>query len=276
MIRVKHKFQSNKPDGADTSLMRPSNWNDDHNLTMNTNRLVGRSASGEGPAEEIATGVGLTLNGGQLSVQLDSQAILNFLGFTPASKGGDRFTGLLEAAANFAVLGSVPTIDLVDINGSPSARILVDNGTLLILAADNGQYTTRLQINLNGDKTIFFDGLPVWTGLTIPVVSGGTGGRSASEARNNFGLKELATATFDDLVYSGTSDTNTNFPIGTTIVVGISSSAKPSRNATLSGVYLSADDAYYTTTPTSRRLQGTWRSRCMIQSGLCLAEKVAN
>ena len=32
-ITVKHKFVSSIPDGADTSVVRPSNWNDDHDLT---------------------------------------------------------------------------------------------------------------------------------------------------------------------------------------------------------------------------------------------------
>lgn len=30
---VKHKFTSARPDGGDTSLIRPSNWNDEHDLT---------------------------------------------------------------------------------------------------------------------------------------------------------------------------------------------------------------------------------------------------
>jgi hypothetical protein len=32
-ITVKHKFVSTIPDGADTSVVRPSNWNDDHDFT---------------------------------------------------------------------------------------------------------------------------------------------------------------------------------------------------------------------------------------------------
>jgi hypothetical protein len=32
-ITVKHKFVSAIPDGADTSIVRPSNWNDDHDFT---------------------------------------------------------------------------------------------------------------------------------------------------------------------------------------------------------------------------------------------------
>lgn len=31
-MRVRHKFVSAKPDGGDTSIVRPTNWNDDHAL----------------------------------------------------------------------------------------------------------------------------------------------------------------------------------------------------------------------------------------------------
>ena len=32
-ITVKHKFVSAIPDGTDATIVRPSNWNDDHDLT---------------------------------------------------------------------------------------------------------------------------------------------------------------------------------------------------------------------------------------------------
>lgn len=32
-MSIKHKFISAIPDGADASVVRPSNWNDDHDVT---------------------------------------------------------------------------------------------------------------------------------------------------------------------------------------------------------------------------------------------------
>jgi microcystin-dependent protein len=52
-ISVTHKFQSLKGDGADATLIRPSNWNDTHNLNMATNNILGRLSAGTGTAEEI-------------------------------------------------------------------------------------------------------------------------------------------------------------------------------------------------------------------------------
>lgn len=66
-IQVKHKFASGKADGADATLIQPSNWNDTHDLTMATGTLLGRSTAGAGPAEEISIGSGLSLSGGVLS-----------------------------------------------------------------------------------------------------------------------------------------------------------------------------------------------------------------
>jgi len=66
-VSLKHNFVSAVPDGGDTSLVRPSNWNEEHDLTLATNRLLGRTTAGAGVAEEIATGDGLVLADGTLS-----------------------------------------------------------------------------------------------------------------------------------------------------------------------------------------------------------------
>lgn len=67
-VEVKHKFVSAKADGADATVVRPSNWNDDHDLTLASGRLLGRTTAGTGAAEEIAAGTGLSLAGGTISL----------------------------------------------------------------------------------------------------------------------------------------------------------------------------------------------------------------
>lgn len=54
-IQVKHAFQSALPDGSNGALVQPSNWNDDHQITIASGKLVGRLSPGDGPAEEIDT-----------------------------------------------------------------------------------------------------------------------------------------------------------------------------------------------------------------------------
>lgn len=58
-VSLKHKFASAKSDGGDATLVRPSNWNDEHDLTLSTARLLGRVTAGTGAAEEVALGAGL-------------------------------------------------------------------------------------------------------------------------------------------------------------------------------------------------------------------------
>lgn len=66
-ISVKHKFINSKPDGADPSVVRPSDWNNTHNLTLLGPSLVGKASAGEGAAVEITMGTGLSFNGNVLN-----------------------------------------------------------------------------------------------------------------------------------------------------------------------------------------------------------------
>lgn len=71
-IQIKHRFQSMKADGNDTTLIRPSNWNDTHTLTISGETLVGRASAGSGDAEEITLGPGLQFTGTMLHVDFSS------------------------------------------------------------------------------------------------------------------------------------------------------------------------------------------------------------
>lgn len=52
-LSIKHKFQSEKEDGPDETEVQPSNWNDEHEIKLQQNTIIGRASSGEGSAEEI-------------------------------------------------------------------------------------------------------------------------------------------------------------------------------------------------------------------------------
>lgn len=55
-ISAKHAFTSAKGDPADTTLVRPSNWNAEHTITLAANSLLGRSTAGAGAVEEVPCG----------------------------------------------------------------------------------------------------------------------------------------------------------------------------------------------------------------------------
>jgi hypothetical protein len=73
MVSLKHKFQSTLPDGVNPSLIRPSNWNDEHDLILSqTGVIIGRKSAGEGGAEELtAADVASLLNGQFLTALVD-------------------------------------------------------------------------------------------------------------------------------------------------------------------------------------------------------------
>lgn len=78
---LKHKFQSLKVDGGDTSLIRPSNWNDDHNLEGSAWSIPFRNAATAGAMADIGIGEGLYYDttGGKLDVNLTGLAGFFFL-----------------------------------------------------------------------------------------------------------------------------------------------------------------------------------------------------
>lgn len=62
-VSIKHTFQSAKTDGADTSLVQPSNWNAEHNITLAASTILGRISSGTGTVEELSAADVLALLG---------------------------------------------------------------------------------------------------------------------------------------------------------------------------------------------------------------------
>lgn len=52
-ISLKHAFTNPKSDGGDATVVRPSNWNAEHALTMAADRVLGRVTAGDGVAEEL-------------------------------------------------------------------------------------------------------------------------------------------------------------------------------------------------------------------------------
>ena len=88
-VSLKHAFQSAKPDGADTSIVRPSDWNAEHVLTQASGKLLGRTSAGTGATEEITAGANLTLSTGTLSVS-SSPSFTGKASFEPSVSTGAK------------------------------------------------------------------------------------------------------------------------------------------------------------------------------------------
>jgi microcystin-dependent protein len=59
MFSIKHLFHSPKADGPDSTLVRPSSWNDNHDIqtTSTVPIVLGRTTPGAGPIEELPISV---------------------------------------------------------------------------------------------------------------------------------------------------------------------------------------------------------------------------
>lgn len=56
MAAITHAFHSDKPDPADATLVKPSDWNAPHAITMAGPGVLGRAAAGAGAVEELPLG----------------------------------------------------------------------------------------------------------------------------------------------------------------------------------------------------------------------------
>jgi hypothetical protein len=56
-VSLKHTFQSAKTDSTDTTIVQPSNWNEEHVLTAAAGKVLGRDTSGSGVVQELPISV---------------------------------------------------------------------------------------------------------------------------------------------------------------------------------------------------------------------------
>lgn len=122
-MAVKHKFVSAVSDGGDSSLVRPSNWNDSHNIVWNRITTATNAVAGEHYLAVVSSQTDLTL---------------------PSLTAGDQFVAANsgDSTANLRVVcgGSVT------INNSAFAtgdNVLLAPGETIYLVAES---TTELDI----------------------------------------------------------------------------------------------------------------------------------
>jgi len=128
-ISVKHTFQSAKGDPADTTLVRPTNWNAEHTLTAAAEVLLGRGV-GAGALQEIPCS---PLTRAALAATT-AAAFLTALGLGAFSTGDVKFT-LKSVADTGWVLANDGTIG--DATSGATSRANADCADLYALLWDN-------------------------------------------------------------------------------------------------------------------------------------------
>jgi hypothetical protein len=148
-VSLKHTFTSPKDDSADPTVVQPSNWNEEHELTLATDKLLGRATAGTGAAEEIGIGTALSVSGGTL-------AVTN----VPVANGGtgaSTLTGYVKGngTSAFTAAATVPASDVSGVlavaNGGTglsapgtAGNLLVSNGTSWTSATFGGSEIIRV------------------------------------------------------------------------------------------------------------------------------------
>jgi hypothetical protein len=139
-ISLKHKFTNPKPDGPDATIVRPSNWNDEHDLVMGAGKVLGRTTAGPGPAEEIdfnlaglvatppSTGDGLVFDGTTWGAGPAGGGMFKGNNGTVGSRSGDIFR------VNVQLLDANTTIAATE-NASATGPLEIDDGVTLEVAS---------------------------------------------------------------------------------------------------------------------------------------------
>lgn len=276
-ISIKHAFQSAKADGGDASLVRPSNWNAEHNITLTTNRLMGRFTAGTGAVEEIALGTGLTIPSGVLTFSMTKAMVTTALGYTPVHQGGGTGQGANEVYIGWGA-GSNLLLQIDGTNFGATwpintqgqagfARYLKQNG------ADGG---TNMVFNWSGQS-----GQPSW-------LWGGTDGINMYVYNPaNFNVNYAAVAGYADTVdgyhaidlsqiYKGTNHAETDLPIGTYLMM--SDSGMFARNGYRTPTIYTGNTTQYIQNGMGGAgaiLSGTWAIRGYATSNIALMQRVA-
>lgn len=144
-VSLKHAKTSTKPDGTDTSAVRPSDWNAEHVLTMGTGKLLGRTMASTGAAEEISVGGGLSLTSGTLqlspavfSAYANGGQSVSSATWTKVACNTEEFdsTSAYDAATNYRFQPTVAgyyqltgQVGYANANNAPYCASIYKNGT---------------------------------------------------------------------------------------------------------------------------------------------------
>jgi len=153
-VSLKHTFTSPKDDSADPTVVQPSNWNEEHALTLDTNKVLGRATAGTGAAEELSVGTALSVSGGTL-------AVTN----VPVANGGtgaSTLTGYVKGngTSAFTASATVPAGDVSGVlavaNGGTglsapgtAGNLLTSNGTAWVSVAPAGSQIVQVDRTSN-------------------------------------------------------------------------------------------------------------------------------
>ncbi len=189
-VSLTHTFVSAIPDGADTTVVRPSNWNAEHTISMATGKLLGRTTAASGSPEEIGVTAPLSLSALSLSIPVATTLVDGYLSHTDWTTFNNKGSGTVTsvAALTLGTTGTDLTSSVANGTTTPVITLNVPSASAsnrgALLAADWSTFNAK-------QSTITF-GTGVQTALGVnigsagaPVLFNGAGGTPSSLALAN-------------------------------------------------------------------------------------------
>lgn len=141
-ISLRHRFVCTKPDAPDNTIVRPSDWNEEHDIEMSSGFVLGRTTTGDGEVEELSPITARNL------LQLGTAA-LNNLG-----TDNDQVPTILIADQRYAPFNHTHAIDQF-------VSTVVALGDVTGIAEINRAVADIFTMTLTGDITVSITGTPI-------------------------------------------------------------------------------------------------------------------
>jgi hypothetical protein len=149
-VSLKHTFQSAKTDSLDTSLVQPSNWNQEHVLTAAAGKVLGRDTSGDGTVQELPISVTAA---GNVTIP-NNFAVTGTTGLTGTTTLVNLTSTGTATLTNLSVTGTTTLTNALTVaNGGTSAttlpanNVLIGNGTSAVTGVAPGTAGNLLTSN---------------------------------------------------------------------------------------------------------------------------------
>lgn len=168
-VSLKHAFTSAVPDGGDTSLVQPSNWNAEHTLTAGANTLLGAVTAGavgeitctaagraliddaDAAAQRTTLGLGTIATQASSNVSITGGSITNITDLAVAD-GGTGASTAANARANLAAAG---TSDANTFTASQIIEVTDNTNAALRITQLGTGLAIRVEDSANPDATPF-------------------------------------------------------------------------------------------------------------------------